>query len=67
MDDQEKDIELSFCVCTVPCPEEYYMGVSAQYDAYRVNIPRSLFPQELLDAIDKKNTNKVLTNIYVAR
>lgn len=67
MDNQEKDIELSFCVCTVPCPEEYYMGVNAHYDAYVVNIPRSLFPIELLDAIERKNPNKVLTNIYVAR
>ena len=47
-------MKFSFHVCNVPCPEEYYMGVSADYEAYEVDIPDELFPKELLDVLYKR-------------
>lgn len=44
-------MKLSFHICNTPCPEEYYMGVSAAYEAYIVDIPDELFPKELLNAL----------------
>ena len=53
-------MELSFHVCNVPCPEEFYMGVNSDYEAYIVEIPDELFPKELLDIM--KNQGLVVRN-----
>lgn len=47
-------MKFSFHVCNVPCAEEYCMGVSADYEAYEVDIPDELFPKELLDVLYKR-------------
>lgn len=44
-------MKLSFHICNTPCTEEYYMGVNAAYEAYIVDIPDELFPNELLNAL----------------
>ena len=44
-------MKLSFHICNTPCPEEYYMGVNAAYEAYIVDIPDELFPKELLNVL----------------
>ena len=45
---------LSFHVQTIPCPEEYYMGVQASADAYFVEVPDELFPNELMNVLKYK-------------
>ena len=45
---------LSFHVQTIPCPEEYYMGVQASADAYFVEVPDELFPKELMNVLKYK-------------
>jgi len=61
------EIEISFHVTNIPCPEEYYMGVNASYNAYSVFIPRDAFPKELLDVIDNGEKNKAITSIAIHR
>lgn len=58
---------LSFHVVNVPCPEEYYMGVSADYEAHWVDIPDEYFPKALLDIIKDKSKNpaKRITSIAI--
>lgn len=34
INEERKDIILSIHVCNVPSPEEYYMGVDANYEAH---------------------------------
>lgn len=51
-------IQLSFHVDNLPCPEEYYMGVGPQTDAYIVSIPENLFPESLLKIIKDNAVNK---------
>lgn len=47
-------MKFSFHVQTIPCPEEYYMGVQADFQAYIVDIPDELFPKELLEILERK-------------
>lgn len=62
-------MKLSFHVANIPCPEEYYMGVTSHYDAYEVDIPNELFPKGLLDAMNnhgKENPgNRFVCNIAI--
>ena len=53
-------MKLSFHVCNIPCPEEFYMGVNSNYEAYIVDVPDELFPKELLDVII--NQDKFIRN-----
>ena len=48
---------LSFHVVNVPCNEEFYMGVNADYEAYWVDIPDEYFPKALLDIVKDKSNN----------
>ena len=58
---------LSFHVVNVPCNEEYYMGVSADYQAYWVDIPDEYFPKALLDIVkdNSKNPSRRITSIAI--
>ena len=47
----------SFHVVNVPCPEEYYMGVSADFEAFWVDIPDELFPPRLLKILKDTSDN----------
>lgn len=53
-------MKLSFHICNTPCPEEYYMGVNADYEAYIVDIPDELFPNELLKVL--KDQGQLIRN-----
>ena len=48
-------MKLSFHVCSTQCPEEYYMGVNATYEAYIVDVPDELFPAELLRVLKEQD------------
>ena len=50
-------MKLSFHVVNVPCPQEYEMGVSADYEAYWVDIPDEYFPKALLNIVKDKSNN----------
>ena len=60
-------VTLSFHVCCIPCQEECYMGVNADYEAFFLDIPEELFPKRLLDVIRDRSQypNKVVTGIAV--
>ena len=58
-------MKLIISVCTVPCPEEYYMGVSAEYRAYSIDIPDSIVPSNILDIAKGKVVDKRITNIIL--
>lgn len=45
---------LSFHIQTIPCAEEYYMGVGAPCEAYFVDVPDELFSKELLNVLKHK-------------
>lgn len=61
-------IQLSFHVDTLPCSEEFYMGVGPQTDAYIVSIPENLIPESLLKIIKDNDTNKKrITGIAIVR
>lgn len=62
-----EEIELSFHVALVPCAEEYYMGVSASYEAYSVSVPTALIPPALLSIIQEKINNKRITGIAIMK
>lgn len=46
---------LSFHVCRIPCQEEVYAGVNADYEAFFVDIPDELIPDRLLKIIRDKS------------
>ena len=58
-------MKLIISVCTIPCPEEYYMGVNAEYRAYSIDVPDSIVPSNILDIAKGKVTNKRITNIIL--
>ena len=49
------------------CAEEYYMGVSASYEAYSVSVPTALIPPALLSIIQEKINNKRITGIAIMK
>ncbi len=53
-------MKLSFHICNIPCVEEFYMGVNSAYEAYIVDIPDELFPNELLNTL--KDQGELLRN-----
>lgn len=63
----KEEIELSFHVALVPCAEEYYMGVTASYEAYSVSVPTALIPPALLSIIQEKISNKRITGIAIMK
>ncbi len=63
----KEEIELSFHVALVPCAEEYYMGVSASYEAYSLSVPTALIPPALLSIIQEKINNKRITGIAIMK
>lgn len=63
----KEEIELSFHVAIVPCAEEFYMGVSASYEAYSVSVPTELIPPALLSVIQEKINNKRITGIAIMK
>lgn len=58
-------MKLMISVCTVPCTEEYYMGIGAEYRAHTIDIPDSIVPSNILDTAKGKVTNKRITNIIL--
>jgi len=63
----KEEIGLSFHVALVPCPEEFYMGLSASYEAYSVSVPTALIPPALLSIIQEKTNNKRITGIAIMK
>lgn len=58
-------MKLMISVCSVPCEEEYYMGVGAEYRAYSIDVPDSIVPSNILDIAKGKVVNKRITNIIL--
>lgn len=58
---------LSVHVCTIPCQEEFYMGVDASYEAYQIAIPMELLPKGLLKILQDENPNKRIINIALIK
>ena len=58
-------MKLMISVCSVPCEEEYYMGVSAEYRAHTIDIPDSIVPSNILDIAKGKVKDKHITNIIL--
>ena len=56
---------LSFHVCRIPVYEEVMSGVSADYEAFFVDIPDELIPSRLLKIIKDKSQapSHVVTSI----
>lgn len=61
----DKEIKISFHIARIPCPEEYFSGVSAAYEAYDVAIPIELIPKQLLEVIQSNGDNKRITSIAI--
>lgn len=59
------EVKISFHVARIPCPEEFYSGVSAAYEAYDVVIPIELIPKQLLEVIQSNGDNKQITSIAI--
>ena len=60
-------MKLVFNVVHVPCPEEYEMGASTNYEAFEVDVPDSVIPQRLL-AVAKnipRRDSSWVTNIAI--
>ena len=58
-------MKLMISVCSVPCAEEYYMGVGAEYRSHTIDIPDSIVPPNILDIAKGKVTDKRITNIIL--
>lgn len=58
-------MKLMISVCSVPCAEEYYMGVDAEYRAHTIDIPDSIVPSNILDIAKGKVKDKRITNIIL--
>lgn len=58
-------MKISANICNIPCPEEYYMGVKASYEAYDIEIPDENIPSVIKDIVNGKVTNKTITNIMI--
>lgn len=64
----EKDIiTLSVHVVTIPCPEEFYMGVNASHEAYIIPISEDSIPKELLKVIKNDVNNKRIDSIAILK
>lgn len=61
----KNEVKISFHVARIPCPEEFYIGVSAAYEAYDVAIPIELIPKQLLEVIQSNGDNKRITSIAI--
>lgn len=58
-------MKLMINICSVPCEEEYHMGVCAEYRAYCIDVPDSIIPSNILDIAKGKIVNKRITNIIL--